>query len=108
MITLGPGTPLICINADGADDLTQDALYTCEEIHGGEMDQQCEVCDGPVCVGRVHLVGKYFHHFLYGWGPLCYCVMRFKPLNDGDTSLMDDEEPLGYEDQLEKMRPVTA
>lgn len=34
-----------------------------------------------------------------------YCPNRFRPLNDGSTDMLIDEEPLGYEGQLEKMRP---
>lgn len=97
MTAIGPGTPLICID-DSKQDTTlprqlilhKDALYFCAVVDF-EMDGACTFCG---CSGPgIQLRGKE------GWFPdgsenefqYFYCPSRFRPLNDGDTSLVDAE-----------------
>ena len=92
MVEIGPGTALICIKWDmpeDADDvLTVGALYFCEEV----IDTDPYICpwDGCGTIG-IGLKGKACSccnkHYPY-------CVSLFRPLNDGDTSLVETEKEL--------------
>lgn len=91
MSVIEPGVALVCIKDDTTlgDDvektLTQGSIYMCEEVHEADIVQLltygcCGFCgENPP---RVHLVER-------DW---CYCICLFRPLNDGDTSLVKDEE----------------
>lgn len=94
MTAVGPGTPLVCVVGGVCDcghhKVTEQAIYTCEDVgtvpfHG----LWCKVtgCDG-------------FHLVMVRGKEHPFCMARFKPLNDGDTSKVTDEEPLNYEEQL--------
>jgi hypothetical protein len=91
MTDLGPGTPMICV----------DAVF--ERVVGYLMDP-------PLTEGALYFVAKVL---VEGANPLCprdgcghtfleinarpntgYCPNRFRPLNDGSTDLVDDAEPV--------------
>lgn len=77
---IGPGTPLICINdwqGNGFDTkLSTGALYFCETINSYKS---CPLCKSDI---GITLRGKTV------WA---YSVCLFRPLNDGDTSLVENE-----------------
>lgn len=89
MTLIAPGAPLICIREhpqvpDGLRK-TVNALYFCETLGVSDDGQICpyDGC-GPIGIGlkgfRTYFGMSIFH-----------CPNDFKPLNDGDTSLVDDE-----------------
>lgn len=93
-MTLGPGMQLVCTQGGGCfcgcSSVTEQAIYTCEEIDLDVLGHTlfCTI-EGCVMV-TIFIVGKE-HGF---------CANRFKPLNDGDTSLVEEEET--YDDMLAK------
>ena len=87
---IGPGTLLICIKPHTlrgsiADPIYEGSMYTCEKltsVYRGQTSTHCGFC------GSEHLfVVLRGHNKGYPW-----CPTRFRPLNDGDTSLVKDEE----------------
>jgi hypothetical protein len=93
---IGPGTPLICISLgvsharlDKGFDLTLGALYSCEEIIPADwIETLCPDCN-KACDG-LRLRGKLEECSL-GY-KVVYCSTLFHPLNDGDTSLVEEEK----------------
>lgn len=94
MTEIGPGTPLICINANppvGAvgslcETLTLGALYTCLEV---QSDPESLPCPWDQCgTTGIQLREKYCSCYATNWA---FCPNLFRPLNDGDTSLVEDE-----------------
>jgi hypothetical protein len=86
MTDIGPGTPLICIRRPKRfpvpeDSLTVGALYTCRLIIERPGQGRCINCDSRF---SLKLREKDF--------AVNYCECLFRPLNDGDTSLVDAEE----------------
>lgn len=89
---LGPGAPLICIDATPAHDsefapLTQGAIYFCEEVVPSYIPGTLCPRDGCGSVGVV-LKGKSNPQFRR----LLYCPNRFKPLGEGGEHLAADNE----------------
>lgn len=91
---IGPGTPLICISTGHTGDeepwanLTLGAMYHCDEVIPPEdVETYCPDCSTPDCVPitlkekrRRTIRGQF----------VVYCTTLFRPLNDGDTSLVED------------------
>lgn len=92
MSEIGPGTPLICKSAAALKGhevaLTEGALYACSEVRPAEQTLPstkeflyCSFCNAIK-----------EHDFLRVRGQVVwYCPQRFRPLNDGDTSLVENE-----------------
>jgi hypothetical protein len=77
---IGPGTLLICINDAkeyGCIELTKGAIYIVEKNkpRTGPCDS-CRKMDAVILKGKPHY----------------YCLCLFRPLNDGDTSLVENEK----------------
>lgn len=90
MSLIAPGRNVVCIRAVecqwcGSGRASEGAVYMCESVaDGGPLHSACcctTGCDGFVLL----LAGK----------SCCYCACCFKPLDDGDTSLVNegDENP---------------
>jgi hypothetical protein len=81
---IGPGTPLICIDDSPAFatgrkiPITKDAMYFCERIKRYPYNG----CARDKCNARIWIKGLR----------KSMCPARFKPLNDGDTSLVEAEK----------------
>lgn len=94
---IGPGTVLICIDDRPAptgynfpeDKLTKHAIYVCEKI---VRSSSGTICPWDGCSEKgIILEGKQGTlRFGFKVRPL-YCPSLFRPLNDGDTSLVKDE-----------------
>lgn len=92
---IGPGTPLICVKwyeypdmriDDRTHILTEGALYICEFVADTPYD---DMCPWDNCgITGIGVVGKG----LRGNHNWAYCPNLFRPLNDGDTSLVDAEK----------------
>lgn len=88
MTDLGPGTPLICVDATIVDPsntkefrLTEGAMYFVDQIvSAGRGSCSRDGCGDAYVVPRGQKIG--------------YCPNRFRPLNDGSTDLVDDAEPV--------------
>lgn len=92
---IGPGTALICIAKSSnpytwSNKLTLQALYFCREVTQHKYN---ELCTTDAC-GTVGLRLKNRKGM--------YCPNLFRPLNDGDTSLVQDEieAPDGITEEL--------
>lgn len=92
---IGPGSALICVSNAQNElsfsgtpeyNITIGALYTVDRLGHSMTGRVCPV-DGCSEVGLI-LKDK---PLWYGRG-MMYCSNQFKPLNDGDTSLVDAEE----------------
>lgn len=107
---VGPGTPLVCIKwvrpegatlGDACSKLTVDAIYICKEV-GHESVGTCPWDD----CGKTwySLEGKYCgcHNM-----DLPYCPNLFRPLNDGDTSLVDAEVTYDMQNGIDLHRELT-
>lgn len=83
MTAIGPGTPLICVHAWPEYGLTEGALYTCDGVEPLPYNApvECTACHGT---------GKALY-YIRNRGPQPYCEKLFRPLNDGDTSLVETE-----------------
>lgn len=82
MTDIGPGTCLICIKGTAEPErLTKGALYVCEYIEGNEIGNWEWEWDGCNCTSCIAVIGKEME----------YCLCHFKPLNDGETSLVENE-----------------
>lgn len=92
MTDLGPGTPVICVDAkpvgsasqDGRP-LTEGAIYFVERII--DIPFAARTCARDGCGGSYVVLSR-------PEGLLAYCPNRFRPLNDGGTDLVDDAEPV--------------
>lgn len=75
--------------------LTEGALYTCEGLHeGGELPDSDTMCPWDGCGHDWYcLVEKTCTHGSF----IPYCPNLFRPLNDGDTSLVADEYIVGVD-----------
>lgn len=89
---IGPGTPLICIAGCvwESGKLTEGALYFCKEIVAWNDESRM-----PPGVTRSYNCGfctKTGHDFIVVKDQPNgeFCPARFRPLNDGDTSLVED------------------
>lgn len=87
-VVVGPGTPLKCVKAGtcfcGCTSVTKDALYFCEEVappHIIDHLMHLMHCEGCSCIT---IFVKAKDHGL--------CADLFIPLNDGETSLVEEEE----------------
>lgn len=100
MTDIGPGTILRCVSDKGNDEephlprafnLTVGALYTCDEIKDGSNYGTCHVC--YLTCDPITLKEKSGGFWFGPWFFECvaYCVTLFRPLNDGDTSLAEQE-----------------
>lgn len=85
MKLIGPGSMLKCIRATecdcGSHRVTEGALYTCETLE--VVEAHARYCGHIGCTGVMVLLKGKPH-------PFCECC--FRPLDDGDTSLVVDEE----------------
>lgn len=89
---IGKGTPLIAIDGSNpyprntAYPLTVGALYFVDRIWEGQPWQnnggKCPQCNSPVIVSLTQKPS---------WG---YSVCKFRPLNDGDTSMVKADREL--------------
>lgn len=96
MEAIGPGTPLICVKFswpfghppcdETRLDLDPGAMYFCEAVVEGD-DMECP-WDGCGRTGYA-IQGKRCSCWSY-----IYCPNLFRPLNDGDTSLVNEKEDL--------------
>lgn len=68
--------------------LTEGALYFCEKLG----DDVIMSCPWDQCGHTYVLLRDRFCQCFNS--EIAYCPNLFRPLNDGDTSLVDDEEPL--------------
>jgi hypothetical protein len=106
---IGPGSILVCVDwfrPEGTYDkdpeksnLTVGAIYRCSEIldAGGLSRMQCPWDE---CGTRgVQLEGRSI---------FCYCPNLFKPLNDGDTSLVENEKEIEDEREAIKSRELVG
>ena len=94
---IGPGSIVVCIstpqnvmNIPDSYKLTRDALYCVKEIAPWAAPCLIDGCEaGYVLKGRDELFIKigYGDAVLIG-----YCPSQFRPLNDGDTSRVVEEE----------------
>lgn len=89
---LAAGKNIVCVQTVecqwcGTGRANKGAIYMCEEIGEGGFFHRItcatEGCDGFVLT----LKGK----------TCCYCTCCFKPLDDGDRSLVQDEEENPYD-----------
>lgn len=94
---IGPGTVLICLVSRHPTDMPKafhifkGAIYICAEvIPGDECEEPCNYdgCTGPGITLKDKPVefeedGELWQYF--------YCPNLFRPLNDGDTSLVENE-----------------
>ena len=117
---IGPGTMLICVkwvdpfpDVEPSYRLTVNALYTCQEITSGVVGN-CPWCNKPhegIVLSQKHGVPTLklmaaFHNWKYDQ-PL-YCPTLFKPLNDGSTDLLTEEELNVHNSTIPIKQPVTA
>lgn len=85
MTAVGPGAPLICVDATRGEvigfglspPLTLNALYFVQEV----LREYTPICPRDNC-------GHTFF-LLHGRPHTGYCPNRFRPLNDGSTDLVD-------------------
>lgn len=93
---IGPGSIVICISTGQNSlsipqgyTLTKDALYCVDSIqpwaHGCQICGHCTL--GFVLRGRTDRIAQSED----GFRILGYCPSQFKPLNDGDTSFVENE-----------------
>jgi hypothetical protein len=87
---IGPGSLVVCIKnlckVTGPNDLTLGAVYRIDTIFSSAsigLNWSCVSCRGKTLC---KIIEK--HRFIYC--PVC----TFKPLNDGDTSLVEHEKEL--------------
>lgn len=93
---IGPGTPLICISETQPSalfwfkppKLTNGALYFCEELYTEDAHRSETCCPWDSC-GKIGIRLKDIRTKAGGRPP--YCPNLFRPLNDGDTSLVKNE-----------------
>jgi hypothetical protein len=86
-LIVGPGTVLKCIHggtcACGCSKVTQGSIYTLECIEEDHPFFHALYCELDACSCLIFFLRDKDHGF---------CAERFVPLNDGDTSLVKDEE----------------
>lgn len=94
---VGPGTLLVCIsNGNGSKigdyyDLTVGAIYTVAEIIPFDPKSKLVCCEcGERCRPFTLRQKLKPHDALL----VVYCITLFRPLNDGDTSLVSAEEEI--------------
>jgi hypothetical protein len=99
---IGPGTPLVCVKSEQsnpiwqppANRLTVGAIYFCEKVFGADNNYGCGL-NGCTSQHGYTLRGINSWRIHPHTGVQCqllYCSCCFKPLNDGDTSLVEHEE----------------
>lgn len=94
---IGPGTMLVCVkfsrpfegdNGPTCGDLTVGAIYRCRKVHTVQ-DIDVYPCPWDGCGAEAFLLEDRFCDCFNMWLP--YCPNLFRPLNDGDTSLVEKE-----------------
>ncbi len=98
MTAIGPGTPLICVTPNNplsrCVPIYVGSIYFCEAVHSfptrSALQGYMECCPHDGCDTVITLKGH-----IHPLGGRCgYCPNKFRPLNDGDTSLVDAEKEI--------------
>lgn len=94
---IAPGKVLKCIRSVDCDcgryHATEGSLYRCETVMYGGFLHRRFLCDTDGCDGFLVFLQEKDHG-------LCACC--FRPLDDGDTSLIEGERTMSY-DEIKKL-----